>query len=46
MYSRIIETKIDVVTEGELTIEYQTLVNKAKEQVLKAYAPYSDFHVS
>ncbi len=45
MYSRIIETKIDVVTEGELTIEYQTLVNKAKEQVLKAYAPYSGFHV-
>ena len=45
MYSRIIETKIDVVTEGELTIEYQTLVNKAKDQVAKAYAPYSGFHV-
>ena len=45
MQKKIIETKVSVYTFDELPNEYQTLINKAKEQVSKAYAPYSGFHV-
>lgn len=41
----IIETKINRYYFTELAPEIQVLVNKAKEQVDKAYAPYSNFKV-
>ena len=45
MEKRIIETNIEVYSYEELEVSKQQLINKAKEQVLKAYAPYSEFHV-
>ena len=45
MQKKIIETKVSVYTFEELSEENKELINKAKEQVLKAYAPYSGFHV-
>lgn len=45
MEKKTIETKITIYTFDELTKTQQSLINKAKEQVLKAYAPYSNFHV-
>lgn len=45
MYKRIIETQVDVVSPDELSDDYQKLINKAKDQIEKAYAPYSGFHV-
>jgi cytidine deaminase len=45
MKQKIIETKISIYNFDELSTEYQILINKSKEQVLKAYAPYSLFHV-
>ena len=45
MQKKIIETKVCIYTFEELSGEYQMLINKAKEQVLNAYAPYSCFHV-
>ena len=41
----IIETKVNRYYITELDPEIQVLINKAKEQVEKAYAPYSDFKV-
>jgi len=45
MQQKIIETKITICRFEELSEEYQNLINKAKEQVKKSYAPYSKFHV-
>jgi len=45
MENRIIETKVEIYKFEELTLQEQDLLNKAKEQVFKSYAPYSKFHV-
>ncbi|NDV45786.1 cytidine deaminase [Paludibacter sp. 221] len=45
MENKTIETKITVCRFEELSSEYQLIINKAKEQVEKSYAPYSNFHV-
>lgn len=45
MKQRIIETKIKIFNFNELDATRKMLINKAKEQVEKAYAPYSGFHV-
>ena len=45
MQQRIIETKVAVYHFEELSEEYKSLINRAKEQVKKSYAPYSKFHV-
>lgn len=45
MQKKIIETKVTVYSFDELPDEYKTLIDKAKEQVTNAYAPYSGFHV-
>ena len=41
----IIETKVNRYHFTELEPEIQVLINKAKEQVENAYAPYSEFKV-
>lgn len=45
MWQRIIETKISVFTYNELSEVQKNLIEKAKQQVNNAYAPYSGFHV-
>ena len=45
MQHKIIETVVSVYKYSELEVEQQLLINKAKDQVKKAYAPYSEFHV-
>ena len=45
MQKRTIETNVEVYSFEELDLAKQNLINKAKEQVSKAYAPYSGFHV-
>lgn len=45
MERRIVETKLTVFTNDELSPEHKSLIEKAKEQVKKAYAPYSGFFV-
>lgn len=45
MQKRTIETKVTIYLFDELNTEYQNLIRQAKEQVKKAYAPYSGFHV-
>lgn len=45
MKKKIIETVVLEYTENELPTEYFKLVEKAKEQLPKAWAPYSRFHV-
>jgi cytidine deaminase len=45
MQKKTIETNIEMYSFEELSTEKQDLINKAKEQVTKAYAPYSGFHV-
>ena len=45
MNQKIIETIVDIYHFTELEPEIQVLINKAKEQVDNAYAPYSGFHV-
>jgi len=45
MKKRTIETIVEIYSFEELEASKQQLINKAKEQVLKAYAPYSEFHV-
>ena len=45
MIKRTIETNVEIYGFDELDAAKQRLINKAKEQVLKAYAPYSNFHV-
>jgi len=45
MQKKTIETTVTIYAFDELSTEYQQLMNKAKEQVHKAYAPYSGFYV-
>lgn len=45
MQKKTVETTITIYQFDELEISQQQLINKAKEQVNKAYAPYSGFHV-
>ncbi|MDD3196051.1 MAG: cytidine deaminase [Paludibacter sp.] len=45
MEHRIIESYLTIYHFTELEPEIQVLVNKAKEQYQKSYAPYSRFHV-
>jgi len=45
MQKKTIETKLEIYSFEELDMSYQFLIHKAKEQVQKAYAPYSGFHV-
>ncbi|OJV40740.1 MAG: cytidine deaminase [Bacteroidales bacterium 36-12] len=45
MNQQIIETKVHVYKFIELEPEIQVLINKAKEQINNAYAPYSNFYV-
>ena len=45
MVQKTIETKISVFRFDELSEEQKKLLNKAKEQTQKAYAPYSNFRV-
>ena len=45
MQKKIIETVVYEYTIDELPEEYHQIVNKAIEQLPKAWAPYSRFHV-
>ena len=45
MQHKTIETNVTIYSFDELDKAKQKLINKAKEQVEKAYAPYSEFHV-
>lgn len=45
MEKKIINTYISIYSFDELPIEYKQLINQAKEQTKKAYAPYSNFKV-
>jgi cytidine deaminase len=45
MQKKTIETKVAIYSFDELDKAKQQLIEKAKEQVKKAYAPYSNFHV-
>lgn len=45
MQKKIIETVVYEYTSEELPAEYRQLVEKAIEQLPKAWAPYSGFHV-
>src|SRR5664279_68410 len=45
MKKKIIETNLEIYSFEELDTSKQLLIKKAKDQVLKAYAPYSGFHV-
>ena len=45
MENKKIITNIEIYTFEELDKSRQELIIKAKEQVFKAYAPYSEFHV-
>lgn len=45
MQKKTVETQVTIYSFEELEITFQSLINKAKEQVNKAYAPYSRFHV-
>lgn len=45
MHIKTIKTIVSIYNFEELEISYQELINKAKEQVDKAYAPFSGFFV-
>ena len=45
MQEKTVETKVKIYTFDELKNEYKQLLEKAKEQVNNAYAPYSGFQV-
>lgn len=45
MLQRVVETKVSVFAFDELSETQKLLVEKAKEQVKNAYAPYSKFQV-
>ena len=45
MQKKTIETKVTIYKPEELDTAKQHLILKAKEQVHKAYAPYSEFYV-
>lgn len=41
----IVESQYTIYSHEELNVAHSELIKKAKEQVQKAYAPYSGFHV-
>ncbi|MDR0812238.1 MAG: cytidine deaminase [Paludibacter sp.] len=45
MENKIIETKVEIYRYEELSETEQNLLEQAKAQVFKSYAPYSEFHV-
>lgn len=45
MQKKTIETNVTIYSFDELDNAKKELINKAKDQVNKAYAPYSGFHV-
>jgi len=45
MTEKTIEIKVSILSFNELNPTQKALIDKAKEQVSKAYAPYSNFHV-
>jgi cytidine deaminase len=45
MIQRKIETELTVYQYSELSVEKQALIEAAKNQIPKAYVPYSGFHV-
>jgi len=45
MQIKTIETRVEIYSFEELDKSVQLLIIKAKDQVNKAYAPYSGFHV-
>lgn len=45
MIHKVIETKFSILSYEELNSEEKILIEKSKEQISKAYAPYSNFHV-
>jgi len=45
MQKKIIETHVTVLNHNELSAEEAKLIEKAREQVSKSYAPYSKFSV-
>ncbi len=45
MQKKIVETNYSIGTFEELSESHKELVSRAKEQIEKAYAPYSNFHV-
>jgi len=45
MQKKIINTIVLEYSFGELPEEHKLLIEEAKKQVFKAYAPYSEFHV-
>ena len=45
MTEKTIEIKVSILSFNELNPTQEALIDKAKEQVGKAYAPYSNFHV-
>lgn len=45
MIKKTIETRLSIYKFDELNQEQKNLIEKAKDQVMKAYAPYSGFHV-
>lgn len=45
MIKKTIETQVSIYNFEELELSHKNLINKAKEQVSKSYAPYSKFHV-
>lgn len=45
MNKKTVETTVTIYNFDELNTSQQQLIEKAKEQVEKAYAPYSGFHV-
>lgn len=45
MQKKTIETQLTICKIDELDKTFQRLINRAKEQVEKAYVPYSKFHV-
>jgi cytidine deaminase len=45
MKNKTIVTKVEIYSFEELDNLKQQLINKAKEQISKAYAPYSGFYV-
>lgn len=45
MQHKIIETRVTVYSYEELSASHRKLIDKAKEQVANAYAPYSGFRV-
>ena len=45
MIIKTIETTVSIFSFDELKVSDKQLINRAKEQVNNAYAPYSNFHV-